>query len=146
MTKSFFTAEIDISKYQVVEQNMFIRVNEPNLSIANDGIYFNKRTHHIFNNCDYIKIMINQADKSILITPTTSGEPNAIDWKRMPSKEGKISCTTFVRLLLKAWGLNKDTKYRSIGRLVQADNRPMLMFSFKNPEIVIARPRGKKNV
>ena len=139
---SLIMPEISLAGYHVVTNNMFDKNEQPLMTIGKTSVAFNRTTFSTLNNCDYVRILINE-DLSILVIPTTSKEPESINWKKALSKHGKLQCPEFTTILHRLWKLEPDKRYRAYGQLVQADHKIMLLFTFKNPEIWIGRNKVK---
>lgn len=144
MINNKYVPEINLTGYQIIDNNMFSKPDVPSMTLFPNAISFTQATYKLFNNCDCVKLYLNANGRNILITPTTSGEASAINWKSQPSKLGRINCTGFAKLLYDKWHLNPEKRYRTVGKVVQADQKIMILFTFTQPEIVDKITRTKK--
>lgn len=137
MTNDMFMSEIDMKGFQVVNSQYFSSMTAPAMTLWADSVSFGVSTFTTLNSCDAISLLLNKDAKSILITSISSRDPNAIEWRRNSSaqKHCKLSCATFARKLFEDWGLDKNCRYRTLGRLVQADKKIAILFDFSQCEI-----------
>jgi hypothetical protein len=126
--------DMSLEGFRIVQSQYFSKLLEPSMTIWSTSISFNMMAYAALNNCDTIQILVHDKEKSVIIKPSHSQEPNAIDWKKTTSKtkSGRLECTAFMRPLFQMWGLNPECRYRTIGRVVQNDRKVMLCFNFEN--------------
>ena len=141
--------EISLEGFRVVSGEMFAHIpqkGEPTCTIWYDSIAFSKTSLNALNNCGQILIEINPLTKCLLAVPVTAKDKDAISWTKglkEPSAR-KIGCKIFSSQLYKTWKLDSDMVYRTLGRIVSADNKIMLLFDFNKPEKWKRKKKAKK--
>ena len=140
----FAIGDINIDGFQVVKSNYFNRQIEPYMSFRETSISFNASAYKALNCVATIHLMVNQANRKILIRPINSDDANSITWLKDADNPNckPIECAAFTRPLYDMWSWNIKTRYRAYGKLVQHDKKLMLMFDFSSPEII---PPGQQN-
>lgn len=144
------TQEISMDGFQVVSGDMFVHQARPGFitcTLWNDSLVFGKPSITALNNCENIRIEVNIAKKSILVTPVTSNDRDKVRWitnnKTMPPR--KLLCREFSEKLYEAWKWNKEYVYRAKGRLVTADNKIMILYDFAHAESWKYKTKGNTN-
>jgi len=128
--------EIDLEGFQVVKGDMFINSNCSHsmmMSIWPDSISFSQASIDALNKCERVRMEINTAAKSIVVIPVTIQDKDNIRW--VVINKGitrRIQCVKFTRMIYRIWGWDEDLAYKARGKLVSANNKVMLMFSFEN--------------
>lgn len=137
MTNDMFMSEIDIKGFQVVNSQYFSSMTAPSMTVWADSISFSVSTFTALNSCDAISLLLSKDSKAILITPTSSHDLNAIEWRKNSSaqKYCKLSCATFARKLFEDWKLDERCRYKALGRMVQVDKKIAILFDFGQCEI-----------
>lgn len=137
MSSDYVLSEVSLDGYQIVRATYFEKSVEPIMTIWNTSVAFGAGCFSTLGNCEFIHIMLNDAEKSILIKPTNSKEPEALMWKKggKEAKYQKLDCVMFTRKLYERWKLNPKYHYRASGRLVQCDKKLMILFTFKDATI-----------
>lgn len=131
--------EISLDGFQVVSGEMFTyvpRTTAPTCTIWYNCISFGKRSLAALNNCEHILIKVHPQKRCLLVIPVTEKDKDRVRWRansREPNSR-KIECRDFTSDLFKAWDWKSDYVYRTVGRIVSADNMIMLLFDFKKPE------------
>ena len=126
--------EISLEGYQVVRGKYFTRKYEPSMTLFATAISFNGAAFETLNNCDSVQFLVNEKNKSIIVKPIISKEPDAINWNKNKNKSVRIECTSFTKQLYEVWQLKTDCRYKSTGILVQSDKKVMLLFNFQKAE------------
>ena len=105
--------DMSLEGFRIVQSQYFSKLLEPSMTIWSTSISFNMMAYAALNNCDKIQILVHDKEKSVIIKPSHSQEPNAIDWKKTTSKtkSGRLECTAFMRPLFQRWGLNPECRY-----------------------------------
>ena len=75
--------------------------------------------------------------KSILVRPASTSSTDAVVWRRSKAepKYCKLDCPQLARKIYEQWGLDKNLRYKAFGRLVQAEQKILLLFDFNEAEI-----------
>jgi len=145
MFEDFYVDAINLDGFKPIGGQMFsTNVTTPYLTIMKDGITFNDASFARLENCEYIRLMLNAQKKRIVIIPTVEKDPEAISWKSGSKKNSykKLMCPGFTSILRNAWNLNSELRYRMPGRLVNDQNKPMILYELDGVKIF----EGKKIV
>ena len=126
--------DISLEGFQVVRSQYFSRMLEPAMTIWSTSIAFNTISFAALNNCDMVQILVHEKDKSIIVRPVNSKDPDAVNWKKNNTKYSRLECSAFAKQLFEMWGLDANNRYRTMGKVVQCDKKVMLYFNFKNAE------------
>ena len=129
--------DVSLDGFQVVRSQYFSRILEPAMTLWNSSISFNTICFTHLNNCDMVQILVHEKEKTILIRPVNSKDPDAINWKKKNPKYAKLECRAFAKRIYELWGLDEKYRYRAMGRLVQSEKekKVMLIFNFKDSEL-----------
>lgn len=133
MTNDYVLTDISLEGYQLVRATYFEKYIEPIMTLWNTSIAFGLGCYSALGNCEFINIMLNDDEQSIIIKPINSKENEALSWRRSGknAKYHKMDCAMLARKLFERWKLNPKYHYRATGRLVQCDKKLMLLFDFK---------------
>ena len=137
MNEDFVIGDIALDGFQVVRSQYFSRQLEPAMTIWETSVSLNAHTYNAMNNCEAIQLLVNHKTHCILVKPVSSREQDAINWKRSTAKPTykKLECAAFARRLFETWGLDKNYRYRTTGKIVQCEKKIMLLFDFSDPEV-----------
>lgn len=129
--------EIDLDGYQVVRSQYFQKQAEPILTLCSNAIAFGQGAYQAFNNCEAVHILLSDKTKSILVRPASTSSTDAVVWRRSKAepKYCKLDCPQLARKIYDQWGLDKNLRYKAFGRLVQAEQKILLLFDFNEAEI-----------
>lgn len=144
----FNTKNIEMIKldgFKVVSGSLFIthmNISEPSMTFKPTEISFAKSAISAFNNCEKIRVEVNSDKKCVLIVPVTSNDRDGVKWiKSLNDPQPRnIACSAFTKQIYELWKWNSESRYRSYGKLVQADGKVMMLFDFNKPEVW----KGKK--
>lgn len=131
--------EISLEGFQVIPGDIFRgrqRSSSPSATLKFNSISFNKSALIALNNCERVRFEINPQTKAMVIIPVTAKDVDNVSWVKggkEPSPR-KIECISFASYLYKMWKWNKDYTYRSLGKVVSAEKKVMLLFDFSSPE------------
>ena len=137
--------EINLDGFQIVRGDMFVhlpRKGEATCTVWPTKISFSKLALTALNNCEYVRIEINPNTKCLIVVPVTSKDKDSIRWIKGQKQFSvrNMESRTFGEVLYSTWGLNPECNYRSVGKLVSAKGKVMLLFDFKEAEMW----KGKK--
>lgn len=137
MASDYVLSDISLDGYQLVRTTYFEKYVEPVMTLFNNSIGFGLGCYNALGNCEFIQLMLNDANHSILIKPTNSKENETLSWRRsgQETRYNKMDCAMFTRKLFEKWELNPKCHYRTTGRLVQCDKKLMLLFDFNDCKI-----------
>ena len=126
--------DVNLEGFQVVSSQYFSRLLEPSMTLFNTAVSFSTSAINALQNCEAIQILISEKDKSIIVRPCASKEKNAILWGKGKHSGNRLECSAFTRQLFEDWNLDAALRYKAFGRLVQCENKVMLLFNFENCE------------
>lgn len=132
--------EVSLDGFQVVHSEMFAHIprkSEATCTIWPTRIAFSTLCLQLLNGCGYIRIEVNPKTKRLLVIPSMSNNKDSIRWvagtklDQIRSMESKAFGTEIYR----QWNLDPGCNYRTMGRLVCANQKVMLLFDFTEAEI-----------
>ena len=131
--------EISMEGFQVVSGDMFrhvSRLNAPTVTLWYNSISFSKAALVALNSCERVRIEVNAKTRCILLVPVTVKDKDGIRWMKTGKapQARRLECKAFTSQLYEQWGWKEDFVYRTVGRIVTADNKVMLLFNFSDPE------------
>lgn len=139
--------ELNLDGFQVVKADMFVhlpRKGDPTCSVWPTKISFSKLCLTYLNNCEYVRIEVNPRNKRLLVVPVTSKDKDSIRWIKGQKDFSvrNMESRLFGQQLYKTWGLDPEYNYRSIGRLVTANQKLMMLFDFSDAEMWLNKKAG----
>lgn len=144
--------EISLDGFQMVSGEMFTnytRTTTPTVTLWNSSISFSKAALISLNGCERIRVEINPNTKCLLIVPVTTKDKDNIHWVKGIKEQvpRKMECRRFTSQLYNTWNLDPEFVYRTVGRVVTAKNKVMLLFDFNKAESwkLGSNARSKKN-
>lgn len=131
--------EVTMDGFQVVSSGMFMhlpRKTDATCTLWPTRISFSRLALQQLQNPEYIRIQVNPTNKCLLVVPVPSSDKDAIRWVKGQKEKWvrNMESKQFGDQLYQSWGLDPDLNYRSIGRLVTANKKIMLLFDFNNSE------------
>lgn len=132
--------EMSLDGFQIVNANMFIHIprnSDPTCTIWPTRISFNKQTLEKLNFCEYVKIQVHPQAKGLLVLPVSSSDKNSIRWIKGTKEKvvRNMESKAFGEQLYQSWGLDPAYNYRTVGRLVSVNQKVMMFFDFRDPEM-----------
>lgn len=144
--------EINLDGFQVVSGDLFTnytRTTNPTATLWYNSLSFSKASLTALNGCERIRVEINPNTKCLLIVPVTVKDKDNVHWvtRTKDPAPKKMECRRFTAQLYKTWELDSEFVYRTLGRVVTAKNKVMLLFDFKQAESwkFGSNARSKKN-
>lgn len=128
----------DVDNYNLVNSSYFPSNDEPMLTIYNLRFAFNPACA-ILLNADYIHLLISDEDKKIVILPTQSYMPEAIQFtSQVGSKKPRLlKSPIFFFLIMDLMKWEPQGKYKITGSLEIANNEKALVFDLSQAEIYL---------
>ena len=131
--------ELSLEGFQIVKSEMFLhlpRKADPTCTIWPTKISFSRMSLQALNNCEYVRLEVNPTTKCLLVSPSPSSDKDSIRWIKGQKEYSvrNMESKLFGDEIYKAWGLDSNYNYRTVGRLVTARNRIMLLFDFSKAE------------
>ena len=144
--------EINLEGFQVVSGDLFTnytRTSNPTVTLWHSSISFSKASLTLLNGCERIRVEINPNSTCLLIVPVTIKDKDNIHWVKgiKDPVPRKMECKRFTSHLYKTWSLDPEFVYRTIGRVVTAKNKVMILFDFNKAESwkQSSKARSRKN-
>lgn len=129
--------EINLKDYKVVSAQLFRFDKAPFMNIYPKKISFSNEARGMLNNCQAIRIMINEQKKTVAIRAMPPSESNTLVWIKEGMKEAYIpqySCPKLTSHLYEIWGWDLNLRYKASGMLVQFSGRPLIVFDFSEAD------------
>lgn len=133
MVEDYVLSDISLDGYQLVRATYFEKSVEPIMTLWNTSVAFGLGCYTALGNCEFIQLMLNDAERCIIIKSTNSKEDEALSWRRSAKgmKYNKLDCAMFAKKLYQRWELTPAYHYRANGKLVHCDKKLMILFDFK---------------
>ena len=138
---------VSMDGFQVVSSKLFSNEKPPAMTIFRNEISFSREAHGYLNYCVAIQIMINSKEKKVMIKAAPSTDENSICWKEKLKESyiPRFNCPKLTKPLFSMWGWDTDYRYRTEGRLVKCDKKPILLFDFNEAKAYLGKEMPKKN-
>lgn len=129
---------ITLDDYEIVSPEFFAQVREPAFTINVNKISANAASVRLLPEVDYVKILVNQKEKKLVLKPCDELDISGYKWARM--KDGKRYASqrtgeTFVLLICKLMGWNPDYRYKIMGKKNKANGEDVLVFDLTVAQI-----------
>ena len=124
----------DLSNYQVVRQDYVPGFDEPQLTFNNGKIYINSYGLSLFPEDDYVRILVDDKTKSIVIEPGNRKRKDSFKWaggskKRRPRHK---QCRPLYYLIYRMMSWDVDIRYRITGTLEDHGEKQVLYFDLSD--------------
>lgn len=138
MINDFLITEVNLEGFQIVHGSMFRKQPVPQLTLWKNALQFNTASYNLLSRCDTVHILINQKTRQILVRPCPSKDTDAVAWIKNPvePRATRIECTSLMKQIFSGWGFDAAYHYRSSGILVKNEERLMLCYDFRKPEVL----------
>lgn len=129
---------ITLDDYEIVSPEFFAQVREPAFTINVNKISANAASVRLLPEVDYVKILVNQKEKKLVLKPCDELDISGYKWARM--KDGRRYASqrtgeTFVLLICKLMGWNPDYRYKIMGKKNKANGEDVLVFDLTVAQI-----------
>lgn len=140
----FQLENISLDGFELVGKQFFMQDNEPLMTIWCEAIGFSASSFAALENCEAVKIMMNNQKKQIIVMPTPSSEADALKWRKSNNvaKFSRINCIPFTKEIFRLWQLDETKKYRCYGKKAKIDNRVVLLFDFSKALTIPLKKKG----
>ena len=130
--------QFELDGFEIVRSQFFTTADKPVMTLANNRLSFNTTCLNLFQNVEYVELLLNTVEKCIAIRPCSEENPNAIRWGRQ--KDGRWiatqkSITGFAGPLFSIMNWNAENRYRLCGQYLSDGIDQMLLFDLSEPEI-----------
>ena len=122
---------INLDDYEIVSAEFFAQVREPAFTINVNKITANAACVRLLPEADYVKILVNQKEKKLVLKPCDELDISGYKWARMKDGRRYASQRTgepFVLVLCKLMGWNPDYRYKILGKKNKANGEDVLVF------------------
>ena len=123
---------ISMDGFQVVKRQFFETPTDPLMTVWGESIGFSAAAYEALENCQMVRILLNNERKAVMVMPATSSDPEAMKWKATAKvcKFRRITCPSFAKKLMVDWGLDLGAKYRCYGKAARVESKVVLLFDF----------------
>ena len=133
-----YEENITLDEYEIVSPEFFAQVREPAFTINVNKITANAASVRLMPDVDYVKILVNQKEKKLVLKPTDELDISGYRWARL--KEGKRYASqrtgeAFVLLICKLMDWNPDYRYKIMGKKNKANGEDVLVFDLTVAQI-----------
>lgn len=125
-----------LSGYELVRSNFFPSFDTPVMNISNGRIRFNTASLKLFEDVEYVELLLNTVSNRIVIRPCDQSSPNAIRWGRLKEDRWtvyKVAAKGLYKTLFDLNSWEEDVGYRFIGHYYSNDKYKFLMFDLEEP-------------
>lgn len=122
---------IDLDDYEIVSAEFFAQVRELAFTINVNKITANAACVRMLPDVDYVKILVNQKEKKLVLKPCDELDISGYKWARMKDGRRYASQRTgepFVLIICKLMGWNPDYRYKILGKKNKANGEDVLVF------------------
>lgn len=126
---------IDLDDYEIVSAEFFAQVKEPAFTINVNKITANAAAVRMLPDVDYVKILVNQKEKKLVLKPCDELDISGYKWARMKDERRYASQRTgepFVLIICKLMGWNPDYRYKIMGKKNKANGEDVLVFDLNS--------------
>ena len=123
---------VSMDGFQVVNRQLFEANTEPLMTVWDESIGFSAAAFNALENCQMVRILVNNERRCIMVVPSTSNDADALKWKVTDkvSKFRRINCPNFAKKIMSDWGFDLQGKYRCYGKLAKVEAKVVLFFDF----------------
>ena len=126
-----YEENITLDEYEIVSPEFFAQVREPSFTINVNKVMANAASVRLLPDADYVKILVNQKEKKLVLKPCDEMDISGYKWARM--KDGRRYASqrtgeTFVLLICQIMGWNPDYRYKIMGKKNKANGEDVLVF------------------
>ena len=138
---------IALDDYEIVSAEFFAQVREPAFTINVNKITVNAACVRTLPDVDYVKILVNQQEKKLVLKPCDELDISGYKWAR--TKNGKRYATQrtgepFVLIICKLMGWNPDYRYKIMGKKNKANGEDVLVFDLTVAQAFKKATSGEK--
>lgn len=127
--------------FQITREEFFSHSREPALTICRNLMYVNKVCIRKAPDVTHVLIMVNEAEKKILLKPCSEEAKNSIPWTTTKGSMRRIICRdVFCALIseLTSWDLNN--RYKMIGKMIRNNGERIFQFDMNSALIYPRKP------
>lgn len=132
--------------YQVVRKELFAHLRDPAIVIRRDSVTFNTACINGLEDTVYINIMVNVAEKKLVVRKCNESDKGALRWCiARPDKRSsrRMGAREFAKKLYKDMGWSTDCRYKILGYRITAEGQTIYIFDLSETEIFLDTKAAK---
>lgn len=123
---------MDTQKYEVVRQDYFFSLEEPQFTFKNGKAYINAFGLRLYPDKDYIQILINKEEKTLIVKPFQEKVKDSFRWSAGKKRQPRhMRCVPLFYMVYQMMGWNINARYRTTGFQQQRGKESVLYFDLK---------------
>ena len=123
--------------YQVVRREFFAHINEPSICFNQSKVYVNKACLRRMPDVSHVQILVNSAEKKLVIRPSGEDEKDAFLWcsvKNGVRNPKQITCRVFFAKIVSLMSWNADYRYKILGKVIRSGEEMLVVFHLNAAE------------
>lgn len=121
--------------YQVVRGEYFSHINEPSVTFCDNRFSVNSACLKKSPDTEFVQVLVNQEQKKLAVRPCSEDVKDSFSWCTIRRKPKKVICPLFFGKIMSLMNLNRDHRYKIIGKLVRSHGQYLFVFDLNCPEI-----------
>lgn len=137
--------EFSFEGYQVVRREFFAHTFEPALTIRGDSIFFNTACIRKCEDVVYVQLLINQADRKLVIRPCGPDDKDAVRWcvvKGESRRTRTIKSDIFSGMLYDLMRWDPGYRYKLLGVTFEFQGESLYLFDLTATEVYMNQSRA----
>lgn len=135
--------EFDLSGYQIMKKEFSNPAYDAAITLSYESITFSAACLRVYDDTDYVQILIDADDKKVVIRKCDEYSRNAMRWARRRKKDGKrMSCSIKAPIvcarLFEMMGWNPKNRYRILGVRHICESVDIIQFVLEDAEVLVA--------
>ncbi len=137
----------DLSQYEVVRENFISDADEVHLNFNKGRIYINNYGLSKFPDEDYVRILINQETKSLVIKPYKEKVRASYCWcgGKNKRKARHVKCLPLFYMIYKMMQWDINARYRITGEIEESSEEKIIYFDLEDAVCFVCEPGTKYN-
>ncbi|MCD8340849.1 MAG: integrase [Clostridiales bacterium] len=135
--------------YQIVRKELFAHLRDPAVVIRRDSVTFNTACINGLEDVVYVHIMINAAEKKMVVRACSETDKDALRWcvaKQDKRKSRKMVCREFAAKLYRDMEWEEDCRYKILGYRITVEGQTIYIFDLMETEVFLDTKKPKKEV
>lgn len=123
---------MDTQKYEVVRQDYFFSLEEPQFTFKNGKAYINAFGLRLYPDMDYIQILIDKEEKTMIVKPFREKVKDSFRWSSGKKRQPRhMRCVPLYYMVYQMMGWNVNARYRITGYQQERGRESVLYFDLK---------------
>lgn len=123
---------MDMQKYEVVRQDYFFSMEEPQFTFKNGKAYINAFGLRLYPDMDYIQILIDKEEKTMIVKPFREKVKDSFRWSAGKKRQPRhMRCVPLYYMVYQMMGWNVNARYRITGYQHERGKESVLYFDLK---------------